>query len=110
PAALGPRDAFILRHVPQQGDPPPCQKLLDGSGVYVELGNPVKPFPTYTFICPGRHPEIYRRTAPLSVAQQIAINPQITGPPRTMLLRVLTALHARGVQALVIDHTSADQL
>jgi hypothetical protein len=110
PTALRPHDAFVLRHVPQPGDPPPCQRLRDRSGVYVELGNPVKPFQSYTFICPGRHPQVYTRTAPLSLAQQVAINPQITGPPRAMLAGVLKALHQRGVQALVIDHVSADKL
>jgi hypothetical protein len=59
-AALGPRDVFLLAHAPMPGDPPPCQKLLDGTGIYAELGNPfIGPFSTYKFICPGHHPEIY---------------------------------------------------
>lgn len=109
PAALGPHDAFVVRRFRQPGDPPPCQKLLDGSGVYVELGNPVKPFEDYTFICPGRHPEIYARTAPLSIAQQMALHPQITGAARSMLLGVLTALHTRGIQTILIDQASANK-
>ncbi len=108
PGALGPRDAFMLRHFPEAGDAPPCQTLADGSGVYVELGNPLKPFETYALICPGRHPEIYRRTAPLSLQTEIQIQPEITGAPRTMLIARLLALHHMGVQALQFDRASAD--
>jgi len=62
-ATLGPRDVFLLAHGPMPGDPPPCQTLSDGTGIYAELGNPlIKPFAQYTFICPGRHPEIYGHT------------------------------------------------
>jgi len=110
PAALGPKDAFMLRHFPQPGDPPPCQRLEDGSGVYVELGNPVKPFETYTFICPGRHPAIYARTAPLSLETEFQLHPEITGASRAMLLSVLLGLHHLGVTALQFDHASADKL
>lgn len=110
PGALGPHDAFMLRHVPQPGDPLPCRRLRDGSGVYVELGNPVKPFETYTFICPGRHPAIYARTAPLSLEAQIQMHPELTGASRAMLLRLLLALHRHGVQALQFDRPSADRL
>jgi 4-amino-4-deoxy-L-arabinose transferase-like glycosyltransferase len=110
PGALGPRDAFLLRRVPQPGDPPPCQRLRDGSGVYVELGDPVKPFETYTFICPGRHPATYARTTPLSLNAQIELHPEITEPTRTMLLGVLLALRQHGVAALQFDRASADQL
>jgi Dolichyl-phosphate-mannose-protein mannosyltransferase len=110
PSTLGPHDAFMLRHVPEPGDPPPCQRLKDGSGVYVELGDAFKPFETYTLICPKHHPEIYRRTAPLSFETEMQIHPEITGPSRTMLLNVLLALHREGVQALQFDHTSADEL
>ena len=62
PGGLGPRDAFMLRRVPQPGDPPPCQRLNDDTGVYVVLGYAYIPFPNYTFICPGRHPLFYKRT------------------------------------------------
>jgi uncharacterized membrane protein YsdA (DUF1294 family) len=62
-ASLGPKDVFLLAHAPMPGDPPPCQTLRDGTGIYAELGNPlIKPFSQYTFICPGRHPEIYGHT------------------------------------------------
>jgi 4-amino-4-deoxy-L-arabinose transferase-like glycosyltransferase len=61
--SLGPRDVFLLAHGPMPGDPPPCQTLREGTGIYAELGNPlIKPFSQYTFICPGRHPEIYGHT------------------------------------------------
>jgi hypothetical protein len=60
PAALRPQDVFLAAHSPTPGDPPPCQRLTDGTGIYAELGNPFgKPFSKYTFICPGRRPEIY---------------------------------------------------
>jgi hypothetical protein len=108
--ALGPHDAFMLRRAPQPGDPPPCQRLRDGSGVYVELGDPVKPFETYTFICPGRNPAVYRRTAPLSLETQIQLHPEISGPSRAMLLNVLLALHRHGVTAMQFDRASADTL
>jgi hypothetical protein len=110
PGALGPHDAFMLRHVPQPGDPPPCQRLNDGSGVYVELGDPVKPFETYTFICPGRHPAVYGRTAPLSFETLMEMYPEITGHSRAMLLGVMLALHRHGVQALQYERASADKL
>jgi hypothetical protein len=110
PSAIGPHDAFMLRHVPQPGDPPPCQRLRDGSGVYVELGDALKPFEMYTLICPKHHPEIYRRTTPLSFETEVQLHPEITGPSRTMLLNVLLALHRNGVQALQFDHASADEL
>jgi 4-amino-4-deoxy-L-arabinose transferase-like glycosyltransferase len=59
-ASLGRSDVFLLAHAPTPGDPPPCQKLRDGTGIYAELGNPlIKPFSQYTFICPGHRPEIY---------------------------------------------------
>ncbi len=67
PAALRPQDVFLAAHVPAPGDPPPCQRLSDGIGIYPVLGDPVgKPFAQYTFICPGRRPEIYgyRATGP----------------------------------------------
>jgi 4-amino-4-deoxy-L-arabinose transferase-like glycosyltransferase len=106
---LGPHDAFILRHVLQPGDPPPCQRLNDGTGVYVVLGNPIVPFELYTFLCPGRRPLFYKRTGPLSLATQIQIRPEIAGPSRTLLLDVLLALHRQGVQAFQFDRASADQ-
>ena len=110
PAGLGPRDAFILRRISQPADPPPCQRLSDGSGVYVVLGNPVIPFELYTFLCPGRHPLFYKRAAPLSLETQIQLHPDITGAPRALLLGTLIALHRQGVQALQFDRASADKL
>jgi uncharacterized membrane protein YsdA (DUF1294 family) len=61
-ASLGPKDAFLLGHAPAPGDPPPCQLLRNGTGIYAELGNPLRPFSQYAFICPGRRPEIYGHT------------------------------------------------
>ena len=60
PAALGPKDVFLAAHAPAPNDPPPCQRLRSGIGIYAELGDPVgKQFSQYTFICPGHQPEIY---------------------------------------------------
>jgi 4-amino-4-deoxy-L-arabinose transferase-like glycosyltransferase len=68
PALLGPKDVFLAAHAPiLPSDPPPCQRLRGGVGIYAELGNPFgKQFAQYTFICPGRKPEIYgyHATAP----------------------------------------------
>jgi hypothetical protein len=110
PAGLGSRDAFVLRHIPQAGDPPPCQRLKDGSGVYVVLGNAVMPFELYTFICPGRQPVSYKRSAPLSFETQIQLHPEIVGPPRTLLLNVLLGLHGRGIAMIEFERSSANQL
>jgi dolichyl-phosphate-mannose-protein mannosyltransferase len=110
PTGLGARDAFVLRHVPEPGDPRPCQRLNDGSGVYVVLGNPVIPFELYTFLCPARNPQFYKRTAPLSLATEIQLHPDITGRPRALLLGVLLALHREGVALMQFDHDSADRL
>jgi hypothetical protein len=110
PAALTANEAFMLLHVPEPGDPPPCQLLSDRQGVYVELGSPVKPFQTYTFICPSRRPRIYQRTAPLSLETQLLLHPEIEGATRTMLLDVLVALHGEGIQAMQFDRASADTL
>jgi 4-amino-4-deoxy-L-arabinose transferase-like glycosyltransferase len=110
PAGLGPHDAFLLRHFPEAGDPPPCQRLNDGSGVYIVLGNPVMPFALYTFVCPGRTPAFYKRTAPLPVATQIQLHPEITGPPRALLLEAMKSLHHEGVRLVQFDPASADAL
>lgn len=109
PTALGPRDAFVLRHVRQSDDPPPCQRLKDGSGVYVVLGSPVIPFELYTFLCPGRRPLFYKRTAPLSLATRIELHPDITGSSRALLLNVMLGLRKHGARTLEFDRASADK-
>jgi hypothetical protein len=63
PAKLRPRDAFMLRHLPVAGDPPPCARVSDGSTMYMVLGNPYRPFKQYDFYCPTRRPERYRAAA-----------------------------------------------
>jgi len=110
PAGLGPRDAFVLRRFPQPGDPPPCQRLKDGSGVYIVLGNPIMPFAAYTFVCPGRTPLAYKRTAPLPVEAQIQLHPEITGPSRALLLGVMQALRREDVPLIQFDPASANAL
>jgi hypothetical protein len=59
--------AWLLLHTPRRGEPAPCQRLNDGSGVYVVFGpfaglnasllrDPTNSSTHYTFICPGRPP------------------------------------------------------
>jgi hypothetical protein len=61
----GPHLAYLLLHTPVPGDPPPCQRLNDGSGIYAIQGqfggispqllrNPSNPRQQYTLVCPGR--------------------------------------------------------
>jgi 4-amino-4-deoxy-L-arabinose transferase-like glycosyltransferase len=100
PQKLGPNDAFFLRRSPVVGDPPPCGRFGDGTGLYVELGNPVKPFADYTLVCPGHHPAVYRRTAPSP--------DDIRGRPRQDLLRVMRGLRRRGIRVIEFDVGSAD--
>jgi 4-amino-4-deoxy-L-arabinose transferase-like glycosyltransferase len=95
PGRLGPSDAFMLRHAPVAGDPPPCTRFADGTGLYIELGNPLKPFTSYTFVCPGRRPAVYRRTAPLPGS--------ITPQSSTRLLRLMRALRRSGVRVIEFD-------
>jgi len=103
-SAMTHSDAFVLRRFPQPGDPPPCQRLLDGSGVYVELGDPLRaPFDEMTFICPGRVPLAYRRTAPLPEAETHTI----TGKPRTQLLAVMRAMRRQGIRTVQFDAVSS---
>lgn len=45
PGGLGPRDAFILRHNLQPGDPPPCQRLMTVAGCTSCLVTPTFPSP-----------------------------------------------------------------
>ena len=102
--AMGPRDAFVLRRAIQPGDPPPCQLLNDGSGVYVELGNPLRfPFEESTWICPGRVPLAYRRTAPLPEV----LSHNITGKPRAQLLAVMRAMRRQGIDTVEFDAVSS---
>jgi hypothetical protein len=99
-ASLGPRDAYVLRHYPVPGDPPPCQRLGDGSGVYVEFGNPQRaPFQEQTFVCPGRKPLFYKRTAPLPEI----LTHVITGESRRQFLALMDAMHRQGVGTVEFD-------
>jgi 4-amino-4-deoxy-L-arabinose transferase-like glycosyltransferase len=97
---LGPHDVFLLRHNPAPGDPPPCQRLPDGSGIYVEVGDPLAaPFEAYELVCPGRKPAFYHRTAPYTED----ISGVITGRPRTILLKLLRSLHRASVNTVQYD-------
>jgi hypothetical protein len=99
-ASLGPRDAYLLRHTPVAGDPPPCQRLSDGSGIYVEFGNPQRaPFQEQQFVCPSRRPVYYKRTAALPEI----LTHVITGRPRRQFLGVLEAMHRQGHDTIEFD-------
>ncbi len=69
-----PYNAFMVRRVVHPGDPPACQRLLDGTGIYVLRGftgglnmetftNPGNPIQPYTLICPGRPERIIPKGA-----------------------------------------------
>ena len=109
PAALGPKQAFMLLHVPEVGDPPPCEWLSGDRGVYVELGDAFKPFAEYSFYCPWRKPAIYRRTSPLTLAQQIEVHPELSEPTRQRVLALLMGMHAHGVKMMTIERAGADR-
>ena len=102
--AMGPNDAFLLRRYPSAGDPPPCQRLNDGTGVYVELGDPLRaPFEESTWICPGRVPLAYRRTAPLPEV----LSHDIIGKPRAQILAVMRAMRRQGIHTVQFDAVSS---
>ena len=103
-STMGPLDAFVLRHAIVPGDPPPCQLLRDGTGVYVTLGNPLRhPFEEQTWTCPGRVPVNYRRTAPLPEID----THNITGAPRAQILAVMRAMRRQGIRTIEFDAVSS---
>jgi hypothetical protein len=82
PLALRPQDVFLAAHAPMPGDPPPCQRLSDGTGIYAVLGNPIgTPFSQYRLICPGHRPEIYGydATAPPPPGLHVKVSGRGTG-------------------------------
>jgi hypothetical protein len=105
---LGPHVAFVLGHYRVAGDPPPCRQLEEGEGVYVVIDNAFVPFETYTFICPGRHPEIYRRTAPLSPDVEAAIEPALPRPWLERYTRLFRDMREQGITEVQVDYASSD--
>jgi hypothetical protein len=57
-AALGPRDAYLLRWSLAGVEAPPCIQLDGATGIWVRLGNPLRP--RALFFCPLRRPVFYR--------------------------------------------------
>ena len=110
PAGLGPHDAFMLRRFPQPGDPPPCQRLNDGSR---RLRGPRQPGHAVRALhvhLPRTHPGLLQTHGPLPVETQIQLHPEITGPSRAMLLGVMRALRREGVPLIQFDPASANAL
>ncbi len=99
--AMGPLDAFILRRAVAPGDPPPCQMLDDGTGIYVSLGNPLMfPFDETTFVCPGDRPVYYHVTpVPGSIPQ----------PERGELLSLMRVMSRQGIRTVQFDATTMQQ-
>ncbi len=73
-----PDGAYVLLKPVKPGDPPPCQRLMDGSGIrsgiYVVRGpiaglnaqllrNPANPAQRYQLVCPGRATVSYPHAA-----------------------------------------------
>jgi hypothetical protein len=54
--ALTRRNATLLNADVSAHEPPPCLTLDNGTGVWVELGDPQ----AARFYCPSRHPQLYR--------------------------------------------------
>jgi hypothetical protein len=107
PSNLGRHGVYIITHTREPGDPPPCRRLDSGGGVYVVLGNAMIPFETYTFICPGRHPEVYGRTAPLTPDVAAAVEPEIPQPWRSRYVTLFRALRAADVNEVQVDYASS---
>jgi 4-amino-4-deoxy-L-arabinose transferase-like glycosyltransferase len=57
PGKLTQHDATLGHGPIKPGEPPPCTKLSDGTGVWVRLGNPSAPGAKN--YCPFRHPAFY---------------------------------------------------
>lgn len=100
-SAMGPTDAFILRRVPMTTDPPACQTLDDGTGIYVSLGNPLMfPFDETTFVCPGALHVFYH------VAPTPGLIPQ---PERTVILSLMRVMRSHGMRTVQFDATTMQQ-
>jgi 4-amino-4-deoxy-L-arabinose transferase-like glycosyltransferase len=63
-------EAYLILRPPKARGPAPCQKMNDGSGIYVVRGpapgldppslrDPKNPRQRYTLLCPGRPPQLY---------------------------------------------------
>jgi 4-amino-4-deoxy-L-arabinose transferase-like glycosyltransferase len=63
--ALAPHEAELIRHFQQPGEPPPCRRMEDGTGVYVIVGeSALRPWDDLEFACPGHTPAFYGGGAP----------------------------------------------
>jgi hypothetical protein len=59
PATRDVHEAFLVRHPDGRGEPPPCLRLPEGTGLYIALGYAYIPFDKYEFYCPTRTPRMY---------------------------------------------------
>ena len=95
--AMGPEAAFVRGAGGLPGDPPPCQRLDDGTAVYVSLGNPLMfPLGETTFVCPERRHPFYHAVAPPGA-------PAMPAALRTYLTSVLSAMRRQGVTTVEFD-------
>jgi len=59
PGSRDEHEAFLVRHVDGPGEPQPCLRFPDGTGLYIVLGYAYIPFNDYDFYCPTRTPTHY---------------------------------------------------
>jgi hypothetical protein len=107
PGNLGPHEVYVVGRIPAPGDPPPCRRLENGYGVYAVLHSALGPWETLTFICPGRHPEIYHRTAPLTPDVVAQIEPRIPQPWRSRYVTLFRTMSAQGIKEVQVDYASS---
>jgi len=95
--AMGPTDAFVRGAGRTPGGPAPCQTLIDGTGVYVSLGDPLTfPLDETTFVCPERRHPFYHAAKPHGA-------PAMPAPLRTYLTSMLGAMRRQGVTTVEFD-------
>jgi 4-amino-4-deoxy-L-arabinose transferase-like glycosyltransferase len=59
PATRDVHEAFLLRHPDGRGEPQPCLRLPEGTGLYIVLGYAYILFQKYEFYCPTHTPRMY---------------------------------------------------
>lgn len=102
---LGPRDVFLSRREVAPGDPEPCTRLPDGSGLYVTRGPElVPPAHATNLYCPLREPRTY--AGPRAGEPLPPPTPEQAGDRRALRL-ALTAARRDGKHAVAFEDTLA---